>query len=103
MWDVPGLGYFGLDCMYLQKAFAGPFPFLMIMVDLFSTKIYYTFLKKLDKDKGLAAVKRLLSQPDYEIKSCTSDKGGEFVLVREYMIVVWGCRLGSKVAIGIRL
>lgn len=85
VWDVSSLGYFGIDCMYLQKALAGPFPFMMIMVDLFSTKLYATFLKKLDKNTGLVAVKRLFEQVDYEIKGCCTDKGGEFALLHDYM------------------
>ncbi len=83
-WIVGELGWIGLDTMYMAQGLGSPFPYLMIGVDLFSSKIYATFLKKLDGTTGLAAVKRILAQVEDIVGSC-SDQGGEFSLVREHM------------------
>lgn len=86
MWHVAQLGWIGLDCMYMAQGLGSPFPYLMIGVDLFSSKVYHTFLKKLDAKTGVAAVKRIISQIiGYELIGCCSDLGPEFALVRAHL------------------
>ena len=85
-WEVGQLGWIGLDTMYMAQGLGAPFPFLMIGVDLFSGKIFSSFLKKLDGKTGLNAAKRIFDQLEgYDLIGCCSDMGGEFSLIREYM------------------
>ena len=85
VWHVSSLGFIGFDVLYLQQKLKGPFPFLMVGVDLFSTKIYASFLKTLDAKTGLAAIKRLLTQIEYPVISIVSDRGGEMSMLRPYL------------------